>query len=116
ILYFWKGVLEYGFAFTVLGFAGLVAKQVQQAVQHKNKKALLAYLSLGVFIGGPLRFLFLVVAGALFFAKMAPEELPVWLYSFLYNLSFMLPSMIITILLLYFLFTKQPRTLIRATY
>src|SRR5699024_10088086 len=116
ILFFWEGILEYRFAFTLFGFAGMVIKQVHQVVKHKKKKAVLSYICLGVFIGGTLRFLFHVVAGALFFAQMAPEGIPVWLYSFLYNLSFMLPSMVISILLLYFLFTKQPRTLIRTTF
>jgi len=35
ILNFFQGLIEYGFAFTVLGFAGLFAPQVQQAVKNK---------------------------------------------------------------------------------
>src|SRR5690625_1074338 len=56
ILNFFQGLIEYGFAFTVLGFAGLFAPQVQQAVKNKQFGATLTFLTLGVFLGGMLRF------------------------------------------------------------
>src|SRR5690625_7049105 len=55
ILNFWQGLIEYGLAFTVLGFAGLFSNQVQAAVKSKNTKSTFIYISLGVFVGGMMR-------------------------------------------------------------
>src|SRR5690625_1973770 len=57
ILNFWQGLIEYGLAFTVLGFAGLFATTVQKAVQGKNAKKAFTYIVLGVVTGGMLRFI-----------------------------------------------------------
>ncbi|MBO1004032.1 energy-coupled thiamine transporter ThiT [Pseudogracilibacillus auburnensis] len=113
ILNFWQGLIEYGLAFTVLGFAGLFAKPVQQAVRNKNAKATFAYVLIGVLVGGSLRFTAHVVAGFVFFAEYAPEDQPAWLYSFIYNCTYMIPAMIICIIVIFFLFNRQPRTLLR---
>lgn len=113
ILYFWQGVIEYGLAFTGLGFAGLFAKQVQEAVKQKDTKSTFLYIALGVFVGGMMRFAGHFFAGWVFFADAAPEGQPVWLYSFLYNCTYMIPAMIICLLVIFFLFNKQPRALIR---
>jgi len=113
ILYFWQGVIEYGLAFTVLGFAGLFAKQVQEAVKSKDAKSTFLYIALGVFVGGMMRFAGHFFAGWVFFADAAPADQPAWLYSFLYNCTYMIPAMIICLLVIFFLFNKQPRALIR---
>src|SRR5690625_4533186 len=44
ILNFWQAFLEYGVAFTVLGFAGLFANQVQEGVKESNRKKTFLYL------------------------------------------------------------------------
>src|SRR5690625_3519462 len=49
ILNFWQGVIEYGLAFTFLGFAGLFAKHVLDAVKNKDSKLTFIYILL-VFI------------------------------------------------------------------
>src|SRR5699024_8691960 len=116
ILYFWQGVIEYGFAFTSLGLAGIVASKVQTAVKAKNAKKILKFITIGILIGGISRFFLHFLAGALFFAEMAPKGQPAWLYSLIYNSSYMIPSMIICIILVYFLFRKQPRTVLTSVY
>src|SRR5690625_547925 len=113
ILNFYQGLIEYGLAFTVLGFAGLFAPQVQQAVKEKNTKATLLYIAIGVFVGGMLRFAGHFAAGWFFFGDAAPEGQPAWLYSFIYNCTYMIPAMIICLIVIFLLFNRQPRTLIR---
>lgn len=113
ILNFYQGLIEYGLAFTGLGFAGLFAKPVQQAVKNKRVVETFIYLTLGIFIGGMMRFLGHFSAGWFFFGDAAPEGQSPALYSFIYNSTYMFPSMIICLGVLFALFYKQPRTLIR---
>ncbi len=115
ILYFWQGVIEYGLAFTVLGFAGLFASKVQAAVRDRDKKTALTYLVTGIIFGGSLRFLAHFLAGAIFFGEFAPEGQNVWVYSFVYNFSYMFPALIICTIVVFYLFNKQPRTLLQTT-
>src|SRR5690625_4688197 len=113
ILNFWQGLIEYGLAFTVIGFAGLFASKVQAAVKEKDEKATLVYIVSGVLIGGISRFLAHVIAGAIFFADAAPEGQSAWIYSIIYNSSYMIPCMIICTIAVFYLFNKQPKTLLK---
>jgi len=115
ILNFWQGLIEYGFAFTALGFAGLFSKPLQQAVRNKNTKSTLSYVTLGIIVGGSLRFLAHFFAGFIFFADSTPEGQPAWLYSFIYNCSYMIPAMIICMIVIFYLFNKQPRMILQST-
>ena len=54
----------------------------------------------GVLTAGVARFLFHVLSGVVFFASYAPEGTPVWLYSVIYNGTFLLPGMAIALVLL----------------
>lgn len=112
ILNFWQGLIEYGFAFTVLGLAGIVTNQVQEAVRAKDTTKTIQYVILGVVIGGSGRFLAHFIAGFIFFAEYAPEGQPAWLYSLIYNSSYMIPAMLLAIIIIAFLFVKQPRLLL----
>lgn len=112
ILNFWQGLIEYGFAFTVLGLAGIVTNQVQEAVRAKDTTKTIQYVILGVVIGGSGRFLAHFIAGFIFFAEYAPEGQPTWLYSLIYNSSYMIPAMLLAIIIIAFLFVKQPRLLL----
>ncbi|HLR64655.1 MAG TPA: energy-coupled thiamine transporter ThiT [Pseudogracilibacillus sp.] len=112
ILHFLQGAIEYGLAFTVLGFAGVFSKQIQQAVKEKNTRQTFTYITYGVLLGASLRFLCHFVAGFVFFASSAEFE-PAWLYSLVYNISYMLPAAIISLFAIFFLFNSQARTIIR---
>lgn len=113
IIHFWQGVIDYGVAFTVLGFAGLFATTVKQAVKNDELKKSFTYIMFGVLLGSALRFVAHFAAGVIFFADSAPEGQPAWLYSIIYNSSYMVPSFILCTVLIYLLFTKQPRTLLQ---
>src|SRR5699024_11504712 len=104
IINFWQGLIEYGLAFTVIGLAGIFAPQIQTAIKEKKGKKALSYISTGVLVGGMMRFIIHFIAGVIFFADAAPEGQPAWLYSLIYNSSYIFPSMIIIFNLFYYLF------------
>src|SRR5699024_4203862 len=113
ILNFYQGLIEYGLAFTGLGLAGIFAKPVQQAVKNKQVGQTFLYLAAGIIVGGLARFAGHFAAGWFFFADAAPEGQSPALYSFIYNSTYMFPSMIICLVVLFILFYKQPRSLIQ---
>jgi thiamine transporter len=47
-----------------------------------------------------------VLSGVIFFASYAPEGTNVWLYSTVYNVSYMLPNLGLTIILTYILWPR----------
>ncbi|MGY0692156.1 energy-coupled thiamine transporter ThiT [Virgibacillus sp. FSP13] len=114
ILYFWQGLLDYAVAFTVIGFAGIFAKPIQHAVKEGNTATSITYILTGVFLGSMLRFIAHFAAGVVFF-ESAVDGMNVWIYSLLYNISYIIPSFIICTIAVFFLFHKQPRTLLSAT-
>lgn len=111
ILHFAQAAIEYGLAFTVLGFAGVFARQVQQSVQQKDTKRTFLFVLAGVALGSFLRFICHFIAGFVFFGSSAEFE-PAWLYSLAYNGSYMLPAMIISLLAIFFLFNRQAKLIV----
>ncbi|UAL46674.1 energy-coupled thiamine transporter ThiT [Sutcliffiella horikoshii] len=101
--------LDYIVAFTSLGFAGVVASQVATSAKRDEIKKLVMYVSIASFIGCLLRFLAHYTAGIIYFDYLAPEGQPVWLYSLLYNGSFMLPSFVIATIVTVLLIKTVPR-------
>ncbi|WP_010530346.1 energy-coupled thiamine transporter ThiT [Lentibacillus jeotgali] len=108
-----QGFIDYALAFTVIGFAGIFAKQIQEAVQSGNTKVYLTYITIGVILGSMVRFAAHFAAGVVFF-ESAVEGQSVWVYSFLYNASYIIPSIIISVIAVFLLFHKQPRILLLA--
>jgi thiamine transporter len=109
-----QAFLDYIVAFTGLGLAGLFSNPVKKALNNGKAVQGFVYLTLGVLIGAGIRFLAHFTGGIVFFGEYAPAGQPVWLYSLLYNGSYMLPGFIISAVLVYFLFYKQPKTLLNA--
>lgn len=77
-------LLDYPVAFGLLGLAGLVKVQADWAAGLAGSLAL------------TLRFLAHLVSGVVFFGQYAPAGQNVWVYSAIYNGSYMLPELIIT--------------------
>ena len=75
-----QAVLDYPVAFGVLGTAGFFA----------------GYPLTGMVLAGFLRFLCHVLSGAVFFAAFAPEGTSVWIYSSVYNGSYLLPTLVVS--------------------
>ncbi len=101
----WQSMIgDYLLAFTVLGLAGLM----------KGKK-LGAFW--GTLIGGLARFLVHFVVGATVWAEYMPEEYfgmtmtSPWIYSLLYNLAYMLPNILITLVIFALLYKPMGKYL-----
>ncbi|OEH94367.1 energy-coupled thiamine transporter ThiT [Bacillus solimangrovi] len=90
-----QAFLDYIAAFSLLGIAGLFAKPAMKQLKQNNKELAALYVTAGVLLASFLRFLCHFTAGVVFFGEYAPEGTPVWLYSLLYNGSFMLPIFVI---------------------
>ena len=82
-------LLDYPLAFGLVGVAGFFGKDSFIKV------------AAGTITGGLARFAAHLLSGVIFFASYAPEGQSVWLYSAIYNGSFMLPSTLIAIPIVY---------------
>lgn len=85
-----QALLDYPLAFGALGLAAAMPRPLWLA------------LTLGTF----LRLVCHVLSGVVFFASYAPEGTNVWLYSTIYNGSYMLPNLALTIMLTYILWPR----------
>lgn len=88
-------VLDYPLAYGVLGFAGLVV--------IRQKTLTISKMITGLLIGVVLRLGAHFTSGVVWFGEYAPEGIPVVLYSILYNLSYLVPEAIITLIVMIFL-------------
>lgn len=93
-------ILDYPLAFGLLGLAGLFSARLAKG---SNKFLQYAFLTLAVFLGGLGRFLVHFISGIVYFGQYAPEGQPVWLYSLIYNLTYILPELLISAIILFLL-------------
>ncbi len=102
-------VLDYPLAFALVGMAGLFqplwARFVRQAAEGKTSltPGLLLAVTPGVLLGSLLRFASHFVSGIVFFASFAPKGQPVWLYSLIYNGSYVFVSAAACLVLMWIL-------------
>lgn len=85
-----QALLDYPLAMAAMGLGGL----------FKNQKLLSALLA------GFFRLFCHTLAGVIFFASYAPIGENVWLYSFVYNATFMIPSLLLSALVALLLWKK----------
>lgn len=71
------------------------------------------YALLGVIVGIAGRFLCHFISGVIFFSEYAPEGMNPWIYSALYNGSYILGELIISVILIYLLIKKGVLDLFR---
>lgn len=81
-------LLDYILAFTVMGCANVFAKPFA-------KKRLLGY-SVGAVAVCLIRFASSFLSGVILWGSHAPEGMNVWVYSLIYNASYMIPNAILT--------------------
>ena len=109
-IYHWaQGLLDYGVAFTVVGFAALMRKTLLDSTKDA-KARIIVWVTLGTILGGLLRYIAHTVAGAIFFAEYAGAQNP-WIYSIIYNGTYMVPAIVITAIAASLLFTSAPKLL-----
>lgn len=102
-----QGFIDYFFAFTVVGLAGLLRPIVIRA-KTAAEKAL--YITIGTIIGGLLRYVAHAVAGYVFFSEYAGDQNPI-IYTIVYNGSYMIPAIILTAAIVSLLMAKAPKLL-----
>lgn len=85
-------LLDYPVAFGALGLSG----------------AFQARPWLGVVVGGAGRFVSHFLSGVVFFAQYAPREMSPWVYSAVYNGSYMLPEVVVSVILTLLLLKALP--------
>ncbi|MBW5469980.1 energy-coupled thiamine transporter ThiT [Brevibacillus formosus] len=83
-------LLDYPLAFGVLGLAGLF-----RLSGYEGTKQRIMVLWSGLFIGVIGRFVCHFLSGIIWFGSYAPEGIPAWKYSLFYNITYLLPEMII---------------------
>ncbi|MRG87281.1 energy-coupled thiamine transporter ThiT [Salinibacillus xinjiangensis] len=103
-----QGFIDYFFAFTLVGVAGIFAKQVKDGITNGNGTKWIIYVILGTILGGFLRFLCHFIAGIVFFASFAGDQ-NVVIYSLVYNGGYMTLSTLFCIILLILLIPALPK-------
>lgn len=89
-------VLDYPLAFGLVGLSGLLARPVKTALASRRRSIGMGLAAVAVVFGGLARLAAHFVSGIVFFGSSAPEGQPVWLYSIMYNATYMLPSIVIS--------------------
>lgn len=89
-------LLDYGVAYAGCGLAGLGSTRVLTLLRRGERTAALSTAAGLVLLGGTARFVASVISGVVFFASYAPEGQPVLAYSLGYNASYLLPSLLVT--------------------
>jgi thiamine transporter len=87
-------LLDYPIAYALVGLAGILTPVVKGQVQRDKALIAAALAFIAAFVGAAGRFIAAVLSGVIFFASNAPAGQNAWLYSTVYNLSYLVPSAI----------------------
>ncbi|MBO0601682.1 energy-coupled thiamine transporter ThiT [Sporosarcina sp. E16_3] len=108
-----QAALDYFVAYALVGVAGVTLAWLLSGKVKGDKGSMVVAIVVGTVIGGLLRFVIHFIGGIVFFASYAPVGQPVWLYSLVYNASYMIPAIILSAIVASILFTTAPRLLER---
>jgi thiamine transporter len=86
-------VLDYPVAFALAGLAGVVTPYLRRSTA--SVRTTWPWIVGGVALGSALRFVSHWVSGLVFFGQYAAPGQPAWLYSLLYNGSYLVPAAVI---------------------
>ncbi|MEA3454489.1 MAG: energy-coupled thiamine transporter ThiT, partial [Candidatus Caldatribacteriota bacterium] len=89
-------VLDYPLPYMLVGLAGIFSNKINL----KTKGSTYGWLLLAVLTGGLGRFISHFLSGAIFFAQYAPEGQNPWIYSAIYNISYLLPSLLLSYIII----------------
>jgi thiamine transporter len=97
-------ILDYPLAFALLGIAGVVP------VKDVNKpSSQIIKVVTGLVVAGVLRLFSHFLSGVIFFADYAPKGQSVYVYSLVYNASYILPEIILSIIVVIVLLYTAPK-------
>lgn len=89
-------VLDYPLPYMLVGLAGIFSSKIDL----KAKGSTYGWLLLAVFTGGLGRFVSHFFSGIIFFAQYAPEGQSPWVYSAIYNISYLLPALLLSYMII----------------
>ncbi|MCY7677023.1 energy-coupled thiamine transporter ThiT [Bacillus safensis] len=104
-----QGFLDYFVASVVISLSGLFSGLIKKAIQDQKRKQQFFYITLAVFIASFFRLLTFFISGVVFFSQYAPKGTPGWVYSLIYNSTYMVPSFIICSIVLCILIPSASR-------
>jgi len=102
-------LIEYPFAFTFVGFAGLYSKKIQAAIKTNAGKRVIALLINASLLGATARYFWHFVAGWIFWGAYALWNLNPWLFSLVMNSASGLATALVTAIVLVFLYRTVPQ-------
>jgi thiamine transporter len=88
--------LDYFIAFAAVGLAGLGSGLYRRAAAESRTKGAALAIPF-ILLGGTGRFIAAWLSGIVFFGQNAPAGQPVWLYSAIYNLGYIVPSILLCV-------------------
>lgn len=99
-------ILDYTLAYTALGLSGFFAAKRSARTSETNifrrLRLVPFYRTIVAVVVSMLgRFVFNYISGIVYFGSFAPEGQPAWLYSLVYNGTYLIPEAAITIILLF---------------
>ncbi|MCH5584875.1 energy-coupled thiamine transporter ThiT [Shimazuella sp. AN120528] len=97
-------ILDYPLAFALLGFSGWLS--IKNTTKQSSQ---IIRVVIGLFSGGILRLVSHFLSGVIFFADYAPKGQSVYVYSLVYNASYILPEIIISIIVVIVLLYAAPK-------
>lgn len=106
-VYPFQTVLDYVVAYTLVGLAGVFFKKIYSL----EKEAKLYYINLGIFLGASLRTLVHIISGLIYFIDLSDGLMPAIVASSVYNLGYMVPTTILTFVVITLIAKKQPSLL-----
>jgi thiamine transporter len=90
----WQPFMDYILAYALVGAAGFFSAPVRKYLDKEKTVPALSMIGVAVIIGAALRLIVHVLSGVLFFSEYVPEGQNMWVYSIVYNSSYMVPSAI----------------------
>ncbi len=109
-------VIEYFIAFAFIGFAGLFAGKVQSALGDNSRFKAITWVILATFLGSLARYVWHFIAGFVFFAEYAPDDMSPLLFSLVVNGITMIGSAILCSIMLVIITNIAPRLIKVRTY
>jgi thiamine transporter len=103
-----QAALDYPIAFAALGLAG-----VFRIREHYARKWKITLAGIGLLLAGAFRLLAHFISGVVFFKQYAPAGQSVYLYSLLYNVTYVLPEVIISFVAMLLILYSAPQLVTR---
>jgi thiamine transporter len=97
-------LLDYPVPYMAIGLAGLFSLRPNRSLKYN-----ISIATLGILLATSIRLLSHYLSGVVWFGEYAPEGMPVHLYSIVYNVSYLVPEIIISLAIVLLLVKSSPQ-------